>query len=1164
MVAVAVSRCCDSGGTVGTVLKGVLVLKNAVFFGGVSDEFRTDSLPRPFFDQVGYLSATIVCWDSGKIARLCSQRFLSALVRGLSESYFKKKRLPIPATHRYSADSPCVYVGSTELRREEMARVFRIAAMNRCGFPSLATRFFWNRPAQKVVLVTTVVLGARLLAEDAIPDHVRFNRDVRPILADNCFACHGPDGNRREANLRFDSEQGVFGREGTPVIRRGEPGASELVRRIRSTDPDERMPPPSTGKSLSARQIAILERWIAQGAVWEDHWSLLPPVRPVVPKVTRSEWVSNPIDAFVLYRLEQVGIAPSPEADRRTLIRRLYFDLLGMPPTCEEVEAFVHDSRPEAYEELVDRLLSSQHYGERMAVYWLDLVRYADTGGYHSDNHRDIYPYRDYVIDAFNQNKPFDQFTIEQIAGDLLPNATREQRIASGYNRLLQTTEEGGAQPKEYMAKYAADRVRNTSVIWLGLTMGCCECHDHKYDPFTMRDFYSMEAFFADLQEKAVGRQDQTPVPTPEQERQLAELERNLAVAKSALDEPNSEKDAKEHEWVQRIRQSWLGVDERWTMVQPEKWTALNGTHLELLEDGSLRASGPNPEQETYEITWRVNQPASVTVLKLEALTDPSFPNGGLSRANGNFVLSEIELAVNGSGGEWKTIAWETAAADYEQKGFSILQAIDGKRDTGWAVDGHKRAKPSVAFFVTRDPVVLSDGSILRLRLRHESGFAGHQMGRFRVALNSTDATIVRELFQLPVDVLQALAVEPEHWDAEHKRLVRRYYRSVSNDWQEERSRVAALEKQIADLKTSFPMTLVSISGPPRMIRILPRGNWLDESGEVVEPNVPGRLPSLPPIEGRPTRLDFARWLVAPDNPLTARVFVNRLWMLCFGVGIVRTADDFGIQGEWPTHPELLDWLAVEFRDSGWDVKRLHKLIVTSSTYRQSSAADPTVVAFDPQNRLLARQNRFRIDAEFVRDSALKIAGLLSPQVGGRSVKPYQPAGYWANLNFPKREWQNDEGENLYRRGIYTYWCRTFLHPAMLAFDAPSREECTAVRPRSNTPLQALVLLNDPEFVEAARVFAARIANLGGSTEERLRFAFACALQRLPREEEKQVLYELYEQHRRQYDVEPEAARQLLEVGRMPVRSSVSASELAAWTSVARVLLNLHETITRY
>lgn len=1026
-----------------------------------------------------------------------------------------------------------------------------------------------------IALVTSTFCGIWGAAGDEppLPDVVRFNRDIRPILADYCFACHGPDANKREANLRFDVEAGVFGRDGQPVIRRGDPAASELMRRVKSQDPQERMPPPETGKELTARHIALLERWIAQGAAWEDHWAWIRPVKPAVPEVRRTEWVLNPIDAFVARVLEERSLSPAPEADRRTLIRRLYFDLLGMPPSAEEVDAFLRDARPQAYEELVDRLLASPQYGERMAVYWLDVVRYADTAGYHSDNHRDVYPYREYVIEAFNKNKPFDQFTIEQLAGDLLPGATREQRIASGYNRLLQTTEEGGAQAKEYTAKYAADRVRNTSVIWLGVTMGCCECHDHKYDPFTMRDFYSMEAFFADIQEKAVGRQDQTPVPTPEQQMELNRLEQLLAAARSALVAPDEKRDTLQRQWESESLAKIQRAELAWNVVRPYQLAARHGTVLTVQEDVSVLSSGPNPAHEVYEVYAVAERDMVVTGVRLEALTDESFPNKSLSRANGNFVLTEIDCAV-GEGtqedkGPWRSLAWKKAIADYEQPGFPVTHAIDGKANTGWAVDGHTKAETRRAVFVLKEPLRMSAGTAFRVRLYHESPYEGHNIGRFRLAVTSEPDPSLDGMGNLPAAVLAALTRPAAERSEEDNRTLRDYYRSIAPEWADERAHVQALNQKVADFKATLPQTLVSISGPPRVVRILPRGNWLDDSGEVVQPDVPARLHSLN-VAGnvagqRPTRLDFARWLVAPENPLTARVFVNRLWALCFGYGLVRTPEDFGTQGEWPTHPELLDWLAVEFVESGWDIKHLHKLILMSRTYRQSSEVDAATVAADPQNRLLARQNRFRVDAEFVRDTALRIAGILSLRMGGPSVKPYQPAGYWANLNFPKREWENDRGENLYRRGLYTYWCRTFLHPALLALDAPSREECTAMRPRSNTPLQALVLLNDPQFVEAARAFAVRILREGGADwQTRIRFAFQCALQRDPRPAELSALRELYEKHRAEYASDPEAAAQLLRTGEMPVPKDLALEDVAAWTSVARVLLNLHETITRY
>jgi hypothetical protein len=828
------------------------------------------------------------------------------------------------------------------------------------------------------LLVALATLGAAALTPAARADAprsttVEFNRDIRPILSNNCFVCHGPDKNLRKGKLRLDQEADAFAdRGGYRVFVPGKPEQSEAYRRIISKDAREHMPPPKHGKQLTAREVDLIKRWIEQGAKWQGHWSLIAPTRPELPPVAAKSWPLNPIDYFILARLEQEGLKPSPGADRRTLIRRLSFDLTGLPPTPEAVDAFVKDTSPKAYERAVERLLSSPHYGERMALYWLDVVRYADTGGYHSDNHRDLWPYRDWVIGAFNKDLPFDRFVTEQLAGDLLPGATREQKIASGYNRLLQTTEEGGAQPKEYTAKYAADRVRNTATAFLGLTMGCCECHSHKFDPFTQKDFYAFAAFFADLKERAVGRQEQTLLPTPEQTARLKQLDEQIAPLQRQLD------------------------------AAQEKW-----------------------EQQA-----------------------------------------------------------------------------------------HGAAKG------------------------------------------------------LPKEIAAALAVAPAKRNAKQKQALAAHFRTLAPELREARARLAKLQQGRDELKRAVPSTLISESVSPRVVRMLPRGNWLDDSGAIVEPAVPVALSrsaaEAPAKAPRRTRLDLAKWMASSDNPLPARVFVNRLWKLLFGQGIVRTPDDFGAQGAWPTHPELLDWLAVEFRDSGWDVKHVVKLMVTSRTYRQSSKASEEHKQRDPYNYLLARQARFRLDAEMVRDNALAVSGLLSRKVGGPSVKPYQPAGYWVYLNFPRREWMKDAGPDQYRRGLYTYWCRTFLHPSLLAFDAPTREECTVERPRSNTPQQALVLLNDPTYVEAARALAERTLRAGGEdTPERLHFVFRQVLGRQAEPAEVKLLTTLYQRHAAQYAADRAGAEALLRVGDRPAPQDLSLHEVAAWTSVARVVLNLHETITR-
>jgi hypothetical protein len=829
-----------------------------------------------------------------------------------------------------------------------------------------------------VIVIGLVASAAGCARGDGPPESpVEFNRDIRPILSNNCFACHGPDEGQRQANLRLDTEDGAFADlGGYRVIVPGKPEESELFLRISHESPSKRMPPQKLGKTLTKEQIELVRRWIAQGAKWQKHWSLLAPKRPPVPVVKAADWPLNAVDHFILARLEQERLTPAPEADRRTLIRRLSFDLIGLPPTPAEVDAFLADPAPDAYERLVDRLLASPHYGERMALFWLDLVRYGDTGGYHSDNHRDVWMYRDWVIKAFNDNLPFDRFTREQLAGDLLPNPTIDQKVASGYNRLLMTTEEGGAQPKEYMAKYAADRVRNVSSVWLGATLGCAECHDHKFDPYTTKEFYSFAAFFADLQERAVGRQEQTRFPNEEQARQLQELDARIAALQ-------------------------------------------------------------------------------------------------------------------------KTLSTQTPELDEEQKAWE------------------------------------------------ESARAGGFKG-------------------VPKNIVDILTVEPAKRTDQQRQALAAHYRSIAPRLQEPRRQLTEVQQQKAELDKTIPQTLISIAGPPRVMRVLPRGNWLDESGEVVQPAVPAALAPLRVAGRRATRLDLADWLVAEDNPVVARVYVNRLWKLFFGRGLVTTLDDFGSQGAWPTHPELLDWLAVEFRESGWDTKRLVKLLVLSRAYRQSSHAGPQLLQRDPDNQLLARQARFRLDAELIRDNALAISGLLAPRVGGPSVKPYQPDGYWAYLNFPKRDYHPDRGADQYRRGLYTYWQRTFPHPSLLAFDAPSREECTVERPRSNTPLQALVLLNDPTYVEAARVFAERMIRAGGNdVAQRIQFAYREALHRPARPAEVEVLIALHAKHLAQYRADRPAAEALLGVGDRPADRVFDPADLAATTSVARVIFNLHEMITR-
>ena len=1021
----------------------------------------------------------------------------------------------------------------------------------------------------------------------ALPETIDFNRDIRPILSENCFFCHGPDKAHRKADLRLDTQAGlVTAIEGKrfPVVA-GKVGESEIYKRLITADDADRMPDPKSGKHLSERDIALVKKWIEQGAPWKGHWAYEKPIKSAAPAIADQGKLSA-IDAFVLQKLSARGLSFSKEADKGTLIRRLYFDLVGLPPSTVEVDAFVADSSPRAFETVVDRLLASPHFGERMAVHWLDLVRFADTIGYHSDTPRDITPYRDWVINAYNANMPFDQFTREQLAGDLLANPTVQQKVASGYNRLLQTTEEGGAQPEEYAAKYLADRVRNVSAVWLAGTMGCCECHDHKFDPFTQKDFYSLAAFFADVKEAPVGKREAgMPVATAAQTEEMTRLEGVITQVQKELEKENTAVSTAQREW--ETSQAGRKALE-WTLLTPATYKSSGGATLKLEKDNSILASGKSPDTDTYTITLKTKL-KNVTAIKLEVMPDKSLPLKGPGRGgNGNFVLTEIELAASlpgdAKGSVPLPINFAAASASYEQidggpsnpyKKFSAAAAIDqdAKGPTwGWAIM-EQVGKENFAIFETATdlPARNADEEMtLTITLKHNWG-QKHAIGKFRIWGTNSDRP-VRADSDLPKEVVTALNAATAKRTPAQRDLIAKYFRSITTLLAKERAAVAALEKKKTDLAGSFRKSLVTIAQEPKPVKILKRGNWQDDSGEVVPPAVPHFLPAIamPASVGaapaRPTRLDLANWLTSGNNPLTARVVVNRLWKLYFGMGLSKSLEDFGSQGEWPTHPELLDHLACEFVDSKWDVKHMIRLMVTSKAYRQSSFASKELKELDPFNRLLARQSRWRLDAEFVRDNALAAAGLLNKSIGGESVRPYQPDGYWDFLNFPKRTYMPDHNASQYRRGLYVWVQRAFPHTSLTNFDAPSREECTCERTRSNTPQQALTLLNDPTYVEAARVFAQRILTeppAGASSAERLTWAYRTALQRSPKPAELQTLETLLAQHRDQYAKDAKAAEALVSIGDAPRAKEIAVADLAAMTNVARAILNLHEMITR-
>ncbi|HEY2014029.1 MAG TPA: PSD1 and planctomycete cytochrome C domain-containing protein, partial [Bryobacteraceae bacterium] len=1013
-----------------------------------------------------------------------------------------------------------------------------------------------------VILVTLAAARAEVL----------FNRDIRPIMAETCFRCHGPDKSSRQAGMRLDIREEALKptQRGSVPIVPGDPDKSAIIQRIFSAGARV-MPPAYIHKELTPAQKNTVRQWVSEGAKYEGHWAYQP-VRRLAP-----EAAGNPIDGFIQERLARAGLHPSPEADRRTLIRRVTLDLTGLPPTPEDVAAFLKDSSPDAYEKLVDRLLATPQYAEQQTMHWLDAVRYADTCGFHGDNAFPAWPYRDYVLHSFRDNKPFDEFTREQLAGDLIPNATKEQRTASAYNRLNRTSAEGGLQPKEYLAKYGADRVRTTVAVWMGSTLGCAECHDHKFDPFTSRDFYSMKAFFADIKEtglvpdrgsKAWG--SLLPLPTPDQQKRQEALQQQIADAHARLTAKMETLASKRADWEKQLLARYDAGELAWKFQRPSSAKSENGATLKIYNDGDIDytiydgaslatgrepanglvvASGPNPDNETYTVTF---QPGAGTwkALGIQFVQDEGLPGLRVARGADRLVLTEVEAEVDG---RKPTFSVGTSNLNATAPEHPPAAAFDGDPKTGWAVATYNENSKLVLALRFAEPLSTSAGSVMTVRLHHDSDFRRAVTGRFRLMLSSGDYSwpTADKGKEIPDAVLKALRVEEDKRTPQQKAAVEAHFQWASPEALPEVIEVAKLEKEAALLDTSIARVMVAEATEPTETRILARGNWMDESGDVVQPAIPAFLGKLQTGDRRATRLDLANWLVSPENPLTARVFANRTWREFFGIGLSKSLDDLGSQGEWPTHPELLDWLAAEFMKPewqaeathAWDVRHLIRTIVTSRTYRQSSLSTTESEERDPDNRLLSRQNRFRVDAEVVRDVALSVSGLLVEEFGGPSAKPYEPDGYLAAMNFPRREYSASHGQELYRRGVYTFWQRSFLHPSLLTFDAPTREECTVNRINSNTPLQALVLLNDPIYVEAARVFAQNILKQGHTLNDRLDWAFLRALDRQPTAAERHILADLYGKSLVEFRHSPTDAESLIHEGEAPVPSALKPSE---------------------
>ena len=1017
---------------------------------------------------------------------------------------------------------------------------------------------------------------------------VSFNRDIRPIMSDTCFHCHGFDAKSREAGMRLDLREEALKptkHDVIPIVP-GKPAESEIILRI--NDDSDPMPPESAHKKLTPAQKDLFRRWVAEGAVYEPHWAYAPLARPAVPAVStienpksQIENPRNPIDAFIREKLAAKKITPAPAADPARLLRRVSLDLTGLPPTPEETAAFLADRSRDAYEKQVARLLASPRHGERLAVWWLDLARFSDTVGFHGDQNQRIFPYRDYVINAFNANLRFDRFTLEQLAGDLLPNPTTEQRVATGYNRLNMMTREGGAQPKEYLAKYGAERVRAVAAAWFGSTFGCAECHDHKFDPIKTRDFYELQSFFADTKQWGVysdydytrnpelnGFTNDFPFPpeieveSPYLVARHRSLQTELATQLAALRQPVTGPAASRHA-------AWIAEQRAYVNRVPGGWEPVRATAAELRKndqaladrtvtvaaDGTVNTDQPLAFQESLRLTLRPDG-GQVTAIRADLAVTPPAAADHETKWKWPIAAFSIKASVQADSGASRKVAVVFAEASSKQPRYDNGAEAHGIA-AGWRLPTVTKAETLTGVWLLAEPLTLKPDESLVLTI------GGEELPPFRVSTTRFGAS--HPLDVAAPAVLAALAAEKR--SPAQAALLAETWRMSTGDDRAGFARYHQLAAKLRETRGGKAMTMVTESVPPIPVRILPRGNWQDESGPVVTPAtpsfLPGRLTSTP--AKRLTRLDLARWLMSAENPITARAVANRVWAMYFGTALSAAVDDLGSQGELPSHPELLDWLASEFRGSGWDLRHLIRLIVTSATYRQSSTFRPELRETDPANRLLSAQNPRRLEAEFVRDNALFIAGALDLRdIGGPSAKPYQPAGYYTALQFPDRDYLASEADAQWRRGVYSHWQRTFLHPMLANFDAPARDECTAQRSVSNTPQQALTLLNDPTFVEAARLFAARIVATGGKDDDaRLRTAFQTALARAPKPAELTSFTAFLTAQRATYRAAPADAEKLLRIGVSPPTTG-DVIELAAWTSLARVLLNSQEVITRY
>jgi mono/diheme cytochrome c family protein len=1005
------------------------------------------------------------------------------------------------------------------------------------------------------------------------PTKLDFNRDIRPLLAENCFACHGPDAKKRKGDLRLDVKDPTH--QTGKILVPGKVGESELIHRLLTSDAGKLMPPAKSGKKLTPAQIALVKRWVEEGATYAEHWAFVAPKRPALPETKRPAWARNGIDRFILSRLEREGMAPSAEADRVTLIRRVTLDLTGLPPTTAEIDAFIADRAPDAYERVVDRLLRSPRYAEQMGRHWLDLARFGDTHGLHLDNYREMWPYRDWVLRAFAENKPFDAFLTEQLAGDLLPGGRLADLVATGFNRAHVTTSEGGSITEEVHVRNVIDRVETVGTVFLGLTVGCARCHDHKYDPITQKDFYSLSAYFNSVEGSPLdGNASRHPpvirVPTPEQAVALDELNRKVRAVEVSMAEQSKglryddTLDSAKAEQPKRADFVWIddaappGVqtmtdakNAAWTFVKEPvysgavslKHTAKGmGQHfftgakpgLTVGADDKLFAhvylDPKNPPKavmlQWHTDGWKHRAYWGANVLPFGKDDSPERQRLGDLPAPGKWVRLEVPA---------------------EKVGLT-----PGIHVTGWA-------------FTQHDGTVYWDKAGLVTQVP-QAGAAHDTLGGWVQAQRALKGV------GLPADIAAIVVIDRTKRTPQQQKTLTAYF--VRHAWSKGQEALAPLHRRLALLATErtkleqqMPMTLVFKELPtPTQAYILTRGEY-DQRGKPVGRETPGFLPALP-TKGPKDRLALARWMLAEQNPLTARVAVNRLWQQVFGAGLVRTSEDLGTQGEGASHPELLDWLAVDFRDNGWDVRRTMRLIVTSAAYRQSSKVMPDRLAKDPTNRLLSRGVRYRLDAEAIRDQALAVSGLLVERLGGPSVKPPQPDGLWKAVSYVGSDTSRftaDKGhEKVHRRSLYTFWKRTSPPPQMSTFDAPSRESCTPRRERTNTPMQALLLLNDPQYIECSRVLAQRALREGGSTDsQRIAWLFRQVTGRVADEKERAELLSALRDLRAEFVRDADAAKKLVAIGETKADAALSPSELAAWTMIASTLLNLDEVVNK-